>query len=412
MAPSPITENYYAILEITRTVDAETLKAAWRRLARIKHPDKNPGNPNATAEFQLLESAYSTLSDPTRRKAYDIQFPTTFTSSGPTTGAYYHGYASKANNDPSEQKNREREARRSRLDDEVREKQSDIAEADQKLRRILEQIGKLDEDAKMDVAEEPTWWGYFTSVMPGSREARAERARERDRRGLDRIAAKRIKERELGRQRDKVAQLEAALRATRFEINKITQEIRRWNEEQEAARQREAQKQREENLRQARARREAEAERQREAQRRREEEQRQEKVRREQDAERRREAQRQQREEQARRERARREEKAAKAAKEAAEEAADFKEWHKKERERAARVLEESQRKQKEKDETACAHKGWWNKIDGRYRCSNCSKRTPRFALQCPRCERIACAACRKVLQKDARREGRSGGDT
>ncbi|KAI2605569.1 DnaJ-domain-containing protein [Hypoxylon sp. NC1633] len=66
-----IADDYYAILGVSRTADAETIKAAWRHLARIKHPDKNPGNPKATAEFQLLESAYSTLSDINGRRAYD-----------------------------------------------------------------------------------------------------------------------------------------------------------------------------------------------------------------------------------------------------------------------------------------------------------------------------------------------------
>lgn len=54
MAPSTITEDYYAVLGVARTANADTLKAAWRKLARIKHPDKNPGNPTATAEFQLV----------------------------------------------------------------------------------------------------------------------------------------------------------------------------------------------------------------------------------------------------------------------------------------------------------------------------------------------------------------------
>ncbi|OTB02962.1 hypothetical protein M426DRAFT_24191 [Hypoxylon sp. CI-4A] len=66
-----VIDDYYGILGVDRTADAEDLKAAWRQLVRIKHPDKNLGNPDATAEFQLLESAYSTLTDPERRRAYD-----------------------------------------------------------------------------------------------------------------------------------------------------------------------------------------------------------------------------------------------------------------------------------------------------------------------------------------------------
>jgi DnaJ-domain-containing protein 1 len=56
--PSPqITEDYYAILEVTQTADDITIKSSYRRLARLKHPDKNPQDPNqATAEFQLVSS--------------------------------------------------------------------------------------------------------------------------------------------------------------------------------------------------------------------------------------------------------------------------------------------------------------------------------------------------------------------
>ncbi|KAI2604372.1 uncharacterized protein GGS25DRAFT_525655 [Hypoxylon fragiforme] len=71
MHPSASTHDYYAILGVGRRADAESIKAAWRHLARVKHPDKNPGNPKATAEFQLLQSAYSTLSNPERRRQYD-----------------------------------------------------------------------------------------------------------------------------------------------------------------------------------------------------------------------------------------------------------------------------------------------------------------------------------------------------
>ncbi|KAI1135950.1 DnaJ-domain-containing protein [Hypoxylon sp. FL0543] len=71
MPSRTIIDDYYAVLGVDSTADKNTLTAAWRQLVRTKHPDKNPGNPNATVEFQLLESAYFTLSDPSRRRAYD-----------------------------------------------------------------------------------------------------------------------------------------------------------------------------------------------------------------------------------------------------------------------------------------------------------------------------------------------------
>src|SRR5437762_12330465 len=91
MAPTQITEDYYAILEISQTADLTGIKSSYRRLAKAKHPDKNCGNPNATAEFQLvspipvkvpplvliglkLQEAYSALCDPESRRSYDIQY--------------------------------------------------------------------------------------------------------------------------------------------------------------------------------------------------------------------------------------------------------------------------------------------------------------------------------------------------
>lgn len=384
MAPSVVTDDYYAILGVARTADADALKAAWRRLARIKHPDKNPGNPDATAEFQLLESAYSTLCDPTRRRTYDLQFPTSPASKGPTAGTYSHSHASTANNQ-SEQKNCERESKRDRLHHEKQRQENDVFEAKRSLNRIVEEIKKLDEEAKRDIDEAGTWWGFFSSMVPGSQQQREERSRERDRRVLNRIAAKRIKETELKRQIDKTARLETILKGTQDEINKITVEINKWKEEQAAARRREAQRQREENARREWARYESEQQ-----------------AAREKEAERQREVRRQQ-EEYAKRERARREE-AAEAAKRASQREERMRQ---EQREKAAQFHERFRYRQ---EDVSCRHKRWWTRVEGPHLCSNCSTRTTKFALQCPQCKRIACASCRTALQTGGYRDGSKKG--
>ncbi|EFX03401.1 chaperone protein [Grosmannia clavigera kw1407] len=64
-------EDFYAILEIATTADSSAISASYRRLARLRHPDKSPGNPQATAAFQKLHEAYSVLIDAKSRADYD-----------------------------------------------------------------------------------------------------------------------------------------------------------------------------------------------------------------------------------------------------------------------------------------------------------------------------------------------------
>lgn len=49
-----ITDDYYAVLEISPKATDDEIKVSYRRLALQKHPDKNAGNANATAEFQQV----------------------------------------------------------------------------------------------------------------------------------------------------------------------------------------------------------------------------------------------------------------------------------------------------------------------------------------------------------------------
>ncbi len=63
--------DYYSILGVNRNATDKDIKAAFRRLARIHHPDVNPGNKSAEARFKEVNQAFEVLSDSEKRKKYD-----------------------------------------------------------------------------------------------------------------------------------------------------------------------------------------------------------------------------------------------------------------------------------------------------------------------------------------------------
>jgi molecular chaperone DnaJ len=63
--------DFYLILGLERGASLNDIKRAYKRLARRCHPDINPGDRTAEAQFRQLVEAYETLSDPDRRRRYD-----------------------------------------------------------------------------------------------------------------------------------------------------------------------------------------------------------------------------------------------------------------------------------------------------------------------------------------------------
>jgi len=71
--------DYYSILGISKTANDIEIKAAFRRLAMIYHPDKNPNNPDARLVFENVLKAYNTLIHPSSRRRYDQRGSDTYT---------------------------------------------------------------------------------------------------------------------------------------------------------------------------------------------------------------------------------------------------------------------------------------------------------------------------------------------
>ncbi|CAN5459815.1 hypothetical protein BH10BAC1_BH10BAC1_11400 [soil metagenome] len=93
--------NYYILLEVKNTASSDEIKSAYRILAKKYHPDKNIGNKASEEYFKEIQNAYAILSNPEKRRVYDLKFAYTSrvqsqqrsSSSGPQYNGNAYQYA-------------------------------------------------------------------------------------------------------------------------------------------------------------------------------------------------------------------------------------------------------------------------------------------------------------------------------
>ncbi len=75
-------DDYYKTLGVTKGASADEIRKAYRKLARVNHPDAKPNDAGAAERFKQIQEAYDVLNDAEKRQQYD-QFGPDFQKMGP-----------------------------------------------------------------------------------------------------------------------------------------------------------------------------------------------------------------------------------------------------------------------------------------------------------------------------------------
>lgn len=88
--------NYYDILQVKPNASNEEIRKAYRKLALLYHPDKNPGSAPTQLYFQQVKEAYEVLTNPARRDAYHYFLKKNGHDKTPTTIVSVEGLIARA----------------------------------------------------------------------------------------------------------------------------------------------------------------------------------------------------------------------------------------------------------------------------------------------------------------------------
>ena len=85
-------QDYYNILNVTKSASPEEIKKSYRKLAIKWHPDKNQGDPSAEEQFKKISEAYGVLSDQNKKAQYDQFGHAAFKQQGGSggSGGFHH----------------------------------------------------------------------------------------------------------------------------------------------------------------------------------------------------------------------------------------------------------------------------------------------------------------------------------
>ncbi|KAF2727107.1 DnaJ-domain-containing protein [Polyplosphaeria fusca] len=385
MVCPPITEDYYMILEVEQNAAPQLIVSSYKRLALKLHPDKNARH-DATEAFQRLGRAYETLKDESKRRAYDLIYPSITRSRAspqstqtprPSTASTPRSEAlSEAAQIAAIQKSKQERSARWRTRKNAFE--SPIDNLKGRIQHLGQEIMNLDSIFAAEAAAEAqknSWGAWLLSPIYKKAEDSDEEKERKDRARQERRIEKDIKERRLELYKADLKTQENLFKKAREEVDAAD----RCDDEK---------------IRVIQARIMARENRDRQ-ERQRQERERLEKERLEREwLERERMAnfwkQQQERVEQQRREMA----EASRKRQTAAEQ------QRKKARESSQQYAHPntSQGGTGKAHTSTCRHEGWWPKVQGRTDCPECGESWT-YLLQCPSCEKRACPRCQAEIR-------------